>query len=279
MDDLRAGTALRAIRVRSGSTQAALASRVGIAQSTVSAIESGRFEAVSLRTVRAVANALGAGVDLEVRWRAGDVERLLDRRHAALVGIAMATLGRAGWKVASEVTYARYGERGSFDVLGLHERTGTALAVEVKTRFLSLESTLRKLDEKARLTPVVVQDRFGVRPYHVGRMLVLPEGSVSRRALAQHDEVLRSSFPTRGHAARAWLVDPASPAALLVLLREPSRSGPDLRFRRSSAGAMAGTASPSTLRASVREDAQADRLLSAPADVRGQDRVPDRSDR
>jgi transcriptional regulator with XRE-family HTH domain len=247
VDDARFGRGIRAIRVRARLRQIDLAERAGLSQATISDIERGRSDRLSIRTLRAVAFALGADASLELRWRGGEVDRLLDGGHAALVGLAVELLARCGWEVATEVTYSHYGERGSFDILAMHPGSGAALAVEVKTRLVSLEATLRKLDEKARLAPGVAADRFDTRPRATGRMLVLPEGGVSRRALVTHDAVLRLAFPVRGAAARAWLVAPAAPAASLILIKMPPVAfGPGAARRVSPRGLAAGFGRPTT---------------------------------
>jgi transcriptional regulator with XRE-family HTH domain len=221
VDDARFGRSIRAIRVEARMRQVDLARRAGLSQAAISDIERGRGDRLSLRTLRAVASVLGAEASIDLRWRGGEVDRLLDQGHASLVAIVVDTLETAGWRTATEATYSRFGERGSFDILAMHERTGAAVAVEVKTRLLSLEATLRKLDEKARLTPDVAADRFGSRPRVVGRMLVLPEGGVARRVIARHDVVLRRTFPLRGAGVRAWLAEPSSSAGALLLVRAP----------------------------------------------------------
>ena len=268
VDDARFGRGIRAIRTRAGLRQIDLAERAGLSQATISDIERGRSDRLSIRTVRAVASALGADASLELRWRGGEVDRLLDREHAALVGLTVELLTRCGWEVATEVTYSRYGERGSFDVLAMHPASGVALAVEVKTRLVSLEATLRKLDEKARLAPGVAEGRFDTRPRAAGRMLVLPEGGVSRRALATHDAVLRLAFPVRGAAARAWLVAPVAPVASLILIRMPAEApGLDTARRRSPRRLAAGSGQPMPS-AVVHGDGPDDRRSPPPGDAR-----------
>lgn len=88
---------------------------------------------------------------LDVRWRAGALDRLLDEDHSAVVGALAELLGKLGWEVQLEVTYSVYGERGSYDILAWHRPTRTLLVIEVKTDVVSVEATLRKLDEKTRL--------------------------------------------------------------------------------------------------------------------------------
>jgi transcriptional regulator with XRE-family HTH domain len=226
VDDVRFGLGIRAIRVKAGMRQIDVARGAGISQAAISDVERGRGDRLSLRTLRAVAQVLGAQATLELRWRAGELDRLLDERHATLVSRTVGILEHLGWITVVEATYSRFGERGSFDILGSHRTTGVALAVEVKSRLVSLEATLRKVDEKARLAPDVAAERFEMRPRAVGRMLVLPEGGVARRAITRHDEIIRRAFPLRGTAAGAWLAEPTASAALLLLVRAPSQTRP-----------------------------------------------------
>jgi Holliday junction resolvase-like predicted endonuclease len=218
--------------------------------------------------VRAVASTLGADASLELRWRGGEVDRLLDHGHSALVGLAIELLARCGWEVATEVTFSRYGERGSFDLLAMHSGSGVALVVEVKTRLVSLEATRRKLDERARLASEVAAGRFDTRSRATGRPLVLPEGGVSRRSLATHDAVLRLAFPVRGAAARAWLVAPVAPAASLMLIRVPSKAPRPATPRRASPRRLAagfGQPVPSVV---MHGDGPDDRRGPLPGDAR-----------
>jgi len=264
VDDARFGRALRIIRTRARLRQADLAARAGLSQAAISDVERGHGDRLSIATLRAVARALDADASLELRWRGGDVDRLLDGRHAVLVGLAVDILTGDGWEVATEVTYSRCGERGSFDALAIQRRTGIVLAVEVKTRLVSLEATLRKLDEKARLAPAVAAERFGTRPRAAGRMLVLPEGSVSRRALAKHDAVLRVALPVRGVAARAWLADPVSSIGCIVLVRVPARAPGPETLRRVSPRGLADKSSPRATSTVPHATGPGDRRISPP---------------
>ncbi len=225
MDDVRLRRAIRAIRLHRRLRQVDLARISGLSQATISDVERGHAGTLSLRSVRAIVAALGADASVEIRWRSGDVDRLLDERHAALARAAVDLLVRRGWRVATEVTYSHYGERGAYDVLAVPEVAGLALAVEAKTRLVSLEATLRKLDEKVRLAPKVAADRFAMRPHSAIPMLVRPEGTASRRSVAMHDAILRRALPVRGAAARAWLAAPDATASGILLVVTPSRTG------------------------------------------------------
>ena len=158
MDDARIGRGVRRLRHRRSWTQEDLAARGGQSQDVVSRVERGRIADMPLRRVRAIARALDAELVVALRWRGGDFDRLMDEGHAALVGRIAEVLEASGWITRTEVSYAVYGERGSIDLLAWHEATRTLLVVEVKTELVSVESTLRKHDEKVRLARRVAAD-------------------------------------------------------------------------------------------------------------------------
>jgi transcriptional regulator with XRE-family HTH domain len=84
MDDHRLGSALRAVRIKRGWTQQQLADRARTSRSTISRLERGHPGTFSIDTIRRVSAALDIRVDLVPRWRAGDLDRLLNARHSQL---------------------------------------------------------------------------------------------------------------------------------------------------------------------------------------------------
>ena len=56
----------------------------GVSASAVSRIERGHLDTVTLETIRGVAKALDVRVELVARWRAGELDRLLNARHSAM---------------------------------------------------------------------------------------------------------------------------------------------------------------------------------------------------
>jgi len=149
--DLQLGASIRALRRRRGWRQSDLAAAAGVSQTLVSSIERGHLDGVTIATLRRVMAGLDARLELGVRWRGGSLDRLVDERHASLVGRVVEILRSAGWLVRVEASYSHFGERGSVDVLAFYEPSGTMLVVEVKSELTSIEATLRKLDEKVRL--------------------------------------------------------------------------------------------------------------------------------
>jgi transcriptional regulator with XRE-family HTH domain len=229
MDDRHFGGRVRAVRLRLAWRQCDVAAKAGLSRSTVQRIERGQLDKMALAHVRAVLRALDMDLELVPRWRGGELDRIADEGHAALVGLVADILENDGWTVVSEASFSIYGERGSIDLLAWHAPTRTLLVVEVKTSLNSVEETLRRIDVKVRLAPRIARERFGWEPISVGSLLALPDDAASRRRVARHDPVLRRAFPIRGREARTWVRSPAGPAGVLLFLSDALRAG---RIRR-----------------------------------------------
>jgi transcriptional regulator with XRE-family HTH domain len=220
VDDHRIGRALRALRKRRQLRQADVAVAAGVSQSVISDIESGRLAGVTIGTLRRVFAAVDAGLEAQVFWRGPALDRLVDADHARLVGVAAERLRRYRWDpVFLETTYSVYGERGSIDVLGAMGERRAVVIEEVKTSLASIEATLRKLDEKARLVrDRLGRQRFGWQPRSVGRILLLPDDTSARRAVVKHASTLDLALPSRGVDVRRWLREPDGDIAGIVFI-------------------------------------------------------------
>ena len=232
MQDIRIGARFRALRHRLGWRQGDLAARAAVSQHLISLIERGRLEEVSLARVRRVARELEADVALQIRWRGGDLDRLVDEGHAWIVDRVVELLSRGDWEVRVEVSYSVYGERGSIDLLGWHAAERVLLVVEVKTDLVAIEETLRKHGEKARLASRIAVDQLGWNARVIARLLVLPALATSRRRVARHDGVMRAAYPDRGPELRRWLAAPTARAASGLLFLHVDRSSRALGRRR-----------------------------------------------
>jgi transcriptional regulator with XRE-family HTH domain len=221
MDDRTVGLVLRALRRRRGWRQRDLAARAGCSQALVSVVEAGHVSGLTIDRLRRLLAALDARIELVPRWRGADLEHLIDEAHAGVVAEVARRLERAGWRPVVEVTYSEFGERGSIDVVGLMPARRAALVVEVKTEIGSAEAVTRKVDEKARLAPRIVEARFGWRPEVIGRVLAMPESSRLRRLLTS-TPILGRSFPDDAAALRRWLLQPAGVVAASWFLSEIS---------------------------------------------------------
>lgn len=225
MDLVRFGLIIRALRRRKGWRHVDLAVAAGVSQGTVSSIERGHSGCLSLETHMRVAGALDARISLDVRWRAGELDRILDQDHASLAAAVVRLLESAGWSVRVEVTYAVYGQRGSIDVLAWHEATKALLVIEIKTEVTSAEATIRRLDEKLRLAAGVALERFGWKATTVSRVLVVEDSSTARDRVESGAALFDAAFPARTVAFRRWLRAPVGAVSGLVFFRRTNRRG------------------------------------------------------
>jgi transcriptional regulator with XRE-family HTH domain len=93
MDRQRLGRSVRALRQRLGWRQEDLARRCSVSQSTVSRIERGVVAGTALDAIERVVVGLGGELDVRVRWRGEELDRLLDAVHAAIVDRLVDILG------------------------------------------------------------------------------------------------------------------------------------------------------------------------------------------
>ena len=173
----------------------------------VGRIERGERRGLTLDAVDSVAVVLGAEADLRVLWRGEGLDRLLDGAHARLVDFVVRGLRDLGWDVAVEVSFSRFGERGSIDVLAFHPGHRALLVVEVKSVTPDMQAMLGGIDRKCRLAPSLALDR-GWDAEAVGRVLVLWDTRTNRRRLAEHAPTVEAALPGGTRAVMRWLRDP-----------------------------------------------------------------------
>jgi transcriptional regulator with XRE-family HTH domain len=227
MDRWRFGRVVRALRQRRSWRQLDLSTRAGVSRSVVGRIERGEVKRIAWGDLVAVAEAVGARLDLDVRWQGEGIDRLLDERHAAVVNATVELLRRDGWDVDVEVSFAISAERGSIDVVGRHRPTGMLATFEVKATLGDANQTVIGVDRKARLAPRIAAER-GWSCRGVGRFLVIAEGSTARDRVRRHSALFDAAFPDAALASRAWLRNPAGrpPSGILfVAVRNVRRTG------------------------------------------------------
>jgi len=237
--DVVLGRSFRALRIRRGLRQVDLARLAHVSRGMISKIERGEIAVVPLGVLRSVAGALGASVDLKLRWHGEGLDRLLDEAHARLVDETVVLLREAGWDAAVEVSFSIWGERGSIDVLAWHAATGSLLVIEVKSVVPDSQATLHGLDRKTRLAPQLAEER-GWDCRNVGRLLVVGESRTARRRVTTLAATYDAAFPDRNVQVRRWIRKPTGPLAGLLFLTNASRgstkrasTGPE-RVRRPS---------------------------------------------
>jgi transcriptional regulator with XRE-family HTH domain len=238
MSDQRLGSAIRQVRVRRGWRQIDLALRSGVTQPTISRIERGHLDRLSLHRLRSVAAELDIRVDVIGRWRAGDLDRLLNARHSELhelVARYFRDLPR--WITQPEVSFSIYGERGVIDILAWHPGRRALLVIELKTDIADVNELVGTVDRKGRNAVRVAIERGWVRPRDppptVSIWVIVADGPTNRRRVAAHTSMLRSAFPVDGRSVGGWLQNPDRPIRALSFWRQGGMGrGPGTPVRR-----------------------------------------------
>jgi transcriptional regulator with XRE-family HTH domain len=209
MDDLHFGAVVRAIRKRRSLRQSDLARLSGVSHATVSLVERGHCEKLSLLSLRRIASALDIRTELLARWRGGELDRLLSSRDSTLAeSFAVFVLANPGWMVEAEVSFSIYGERGAIDQLAWHEGTAHLLVVELKTALVDVNEMLGTLDRKRRLARTIAAER-GWKPALVSVWLIVEDTHTNRRHVDEHRVLIRSRLPLDGRRLRSFLLKPS----------------------------------------------------------------------
>jgi transcriptional regulator with XRE-family HTH domain len=231
--DEQAGRLIAAVRRHLGLRQIDVGQLAEVDQKVVSLLEQGRLERVSVERFRRVCAALRIDARLELRWRGGAGDRLVDRDHALIVELVVAELTRLGWEVTPEYTFNVYGERGSVDVLAWHPGRRVLVLIEVKTRLTDLQGFLMSMSRKVRLVPGAVAQERGWTRAGLGHLVVVLDTRANRSTVERHAATFDAAFPARTSRVRAWLRAPHGELAgiwFLALRREAH--GEDERGRR-----------------------------------------------
>jgi transcriptional regulator with XRE-family HTH domain len=218
VEDIRFGAAVRSVRLKRSWRQLDLAERSGVSASTISRIERGHPGSLTLDSIRAVTSALDIRLELQPRWRAGDLDRLLNAGHSRLHDL-VATMFAAelpAWVVAPEVSFAIYSERGVIDILAWHPTRQALLVIELKTDIVDVNELVGTVDRKRRLAPDVVRKR-GWRPEAVSVWVIVAPGRTNRARIAAHRSMLRAAFPMDGRGIRRWLEEPVGAVSAMSL--------------------------------------------------------------
>lgn len=215
MDDQRVGALLRHLRVRRGLRQVDVAILAGIDDSTVSRIERGRLESLSIAVVRRVARVLEARLDLSLWTRAGDVERVASARHSELVESVARALVDAGWVVRPEVSFNLRGERGLVDLVAWHPAARIVLLIEVKTEIVDVGEVFGTFDRKRRLGQEIAR-LAGFEAGTIAAALIVADTRTNHRRIGEHRATFGAALPDGGQRFRAFLLRPAGALAALA---------------------------------------------------------------
>jgi transcriptional regulator with XRE-family HTH domain len=220
MDDQRFGSVIRSLRIRRGLRQVDLAGLCSVSRATISRAERGHIDTLSLRTIRGIAAALDVRVDLTPRWRAGDLDRLLNARHSGLHELVARHLAELPeWVAQPEVSFAFYAERGVIDILAWHPGRRALLVIELKTDIVDVNELVGTVDRKGRHAVRIAIERGWIRSHDpapsVSIWVIVADGHTNRRRVQAHRAMLRAAFPADGRAIGGWLRNPTQPIRAL----------------------------------------------------------------
>ena len=169
-----------------------------------------------------IATALGATLQVQLRWRGEQLDRLIDAAHAAIQQSVAAMLTEFGWIVRVEVSFNHYGDRGRIDIIAFHPGRRIVLIVEVKSGIGDLQEMLGRLDTKFRLATRIARDLGWTNVTACVPAFVIGDTRAARRTIAAHS-ALFAQYPRRGRQALAWLRNPTAqaPMGLLWFMNHP----------------------------------------------------------
>lgn len=208
MRDQAVGRLCRLVRRRRRLRQVDVARAAHVSQGTVSLLERGHLDLLTVRTARRIAGALEIELAAEARWRGPSLDRLADAAHAAQVEAVVGVLRDLAWAVRAEVGVSRFGERGVIDVAAWHASTHSLLILEVKTMLVDIQETLATLDRKRRIGPPELAADLGWRARQIGVVLAVAGDRTARRVVERHAATFDAALPARTCAVRRWLSSP-----------------------------------------------------------------------
>jgi transcriptional regulator with XRE-family HTH domain len=215
VDDQRLGALIRVLRIRRGLRQIDVAILAGVSDATVSRVERGHLESLSLASLRRISRVLEARLDLSIWTRSGEVERVASSRHAELVNVLLEALTAAGWTVRPEVSFNVRGERGLVDIVAWHAETRSLLLIEVKTEIVDVGELFGTFDRKARLAPEIAR-QLGLDAASFSTALVVADTQVNHRRIRGHAATFGAVLPDGGKRFRSYVARPVGSIAALA---------------------------------------------------------------
>ena len=189
---------IRALRIRAGLSQAAVAREVGVSRSAISKLELG-YPGIALRLRFRVATVLGGDLRLSVFAESGP--HIRDSVQAKIVEGLLARADPA-WRPTVEATVPGVGRR-SVDLR--LDGPADIVLIEVETHIGSLEEIIRELHSKR---DAVDQAESPRKRIHV--VLVLPTSRHHRSIVQAHPKTINAAFPISSIRLARALADPSA---------------------------------------------------------------------
>lgn len=203
--------AVRDLRRALGWSQEVLASRAGVSQQLVSAIETRRLQDITLTMASRLLDAMGARLIIDVVPPfLGDRERQRDAAHVRCTTHVAKRLEALGWRVATEVEIGGDRSRGWIDVLAYKPGSGLVLVIEVKTEIRDIGAIERSLGWYQR-EAWAASRRLGWHPRVVVAGLFLLATQANDLRMAENRDTFRRAFPVRARHLGPVVTGDAAP--------------------------------------------------------------------
>lgn len=204
------------VRIRRGLRQRDVAEHAGLSPSVVARHERGVVR--SLVTLDRHAAALGLRLDVRLSGRSGELVRLADEEHAAIVDHLARWFREAGFVVELEASFSEWGERGRVDLLAHDPRSRVLVVVEVKTLLLDLQQLFGSLNVHERLATTIARRR-GWSVDSCVSVLIVADTASNRSVVRAHGSLFGA------FAVRRLTRSALSGADRLLVWLAPKRAG------------------------------------------------------
>ena len=205
------GQSLRASRTRRGLTQESLASRAGISRSTVSRVERGQSESITVGSIQRVAHALGRPLDLRLARDAS--EEPADAGHLAMQELLVRTGRAAGLIPVLEMPTRPANPSHSTDVGLRDDRRRILLLLEAWNTFGDIGSAIRSSDRKRSEADAMSIGRWGEPAHRVAVGWIVRSSARNRALLARYPSIFAVRFPGSSAALVRAITSGAEPPA------------------------------------------------------------------
>jgi transcriptional regulator with XRE-family HTH domain len=177
------GRLLRMLRIRKAWRQEDVAVRARLSPSAIGRHERGYIG--SQAALERHGAVFGLRLDVRLVGRGGELVRLADEEHAAIIESLAAWFREHGFLTEAEASFSEWGERGRVDLLAFDPRTGTLVIVEVKTLLVDLQDLFGALDVRMRLASTIAMRR-GWQIRRTVTVLAVADTSVNRAVVRNH---------------------------------------------------------------------------------------------
>jgi transcriptional regulator with XRE-family HTH domain len=222
---LSLGEAVMSGRVGLGLTQARLAERVGVHQTAISRVESGRGRHVPLELWIAIGLAIGRPLAISLSRPLAETRDPADAGHLAMQEYLIRRARETGRNATFELPTRPSDPTRSIDVCVRDARNRVLIIEEAWNTFTDLGAAIRATNRKTAEAADLAATVDDGPPYRVATVWVVRATATNRALLRRYPQIIRTAFPG---SSRSWvraLTSDAPPPISLGLVWFDSATG------------------------------------------------------